>query len=248
MTIEEFFGENNKAAIAFSGGVDSSYMLYAAGAAGADVTAYYVKSSFQPSFELKDALDIAARLGVRMKILDADVLSDDKVRCNPEDRCYYCKQHIMSTILDAARGEGYSLICDGTNASDDVGCRPGWKALKEYGVVSPLRLCGLTKEDIRRRARDAGLPVWDKPAYACLATRIRQGDEITADKLERTEQAENALYEMGFRDFRVRMRGDTALVQVKEQQLDELFLRGDEVRNMIGHLYSSVDLDPQPRK
>ena len=245
--IMAFFNTYNRAAIAFSGGVDSSYLLYAAKQAGADVTAYYVKSQFQPDFELADAETIAEQTCAEMKIIEVDVLADDIVCSNPPDRCYYCKQHIMAAICKAAAADGYTLICDGTNASDEVDDRPGFKALQEYGIRSPLRDCGLTKTAIRERAREAGLPVWNKPAYACLATRIPAGERITADKLERTEKAESALFEMGFRDFRVRMRGDAALVQIAAAQYGEAIEKADRIREAIGGMYSSVSIDDKTR-
>ena len=141
MKLGGFFKENNRLAIAFSGGVDSTYLLYAAAKAGADVTAYYVKSAFQPEFEYDDAKKLAEQIGCRLCIIEADVLSDESVTANPENRCYYCKQHIMSAITAAAEADGYAVVCDGTNASDDADDRPGFTALVEFGIRSPLREC-----------------------------------------------------------------------------------------------------------
>ena len=247
MTIDEYFAVNRKTAIAFSGGVDSAYLLYAAAKAGADVKAYYVKSAFQPEFEFRDAVKLAEMIGCGLQVIDVDVLSDEKVTSNPQDRCYYCKQHIMSTIMQAAGNDGYDILCDGTNASDDADDRPGFKALGEYGIKSPLRECGLTKEDIRKASREAGLPTWNKPAYACLATRILTGEMITGEKLLVTEKAESILYDMGFRDFRVRMRGKNALVQVTESQIADAFAREEEIREALSDLYEYVNIDGSPR-
>ena len=247
MTIDEYFAVNRKTAIAFSGGVDSAYLLYAAAKAGADVKAYYVKSAFQPEFEFRDAVKLAEMIGCELQVIDVDVLSDEKVTSNPQDRCYYCKQHIMSTIMQAAGNDGYDILCDGTNASDDADDRPGFKALGEYGIKSPLRECGLTKEDIRKASREAGLPTWNKPAYACLATRILTGEMITGEKLLVTEKAESILYDMGFRDFRVRMRGKNALVQVTESQIADAFAREEEIREALSDLYEYVNIDGSPR-
>ena len=171
MTLTEFFHQNQKAAIAFSGGVDSAYLLYAALQSGADVRAYYVKSAFQPQFELDDARRLAETLSADMSVLDDDILADETVAANPPDRCYHCKRRIFSAIASAAAADGYTLLLDGTNASDDAGDRPGMRALRELSVRSPLRECSLTKPEIRRLSREAGLFSWDKPAYACLATR-----------------------------------------------------------------------------
>ena len=245
--LEKFFEINRKVAIAFSGGVDSAYLLYAAAKAGADVKAYYVKSAFQPEFEFEDAKTLAGKLNCELQVIYADVLSDEKVAANPKDRCYYCKQHIMSAITEAAKADGYDFICDGTNASDDVDDRPGFKALGEFGVRSPLRECGLTNADIRSASKDAGLPTWNKPAYACLATRILTGEMITREKLLVTEKAESIMHDMGFRDFRVRMRGENALIQLTESQLAEAFARETEIREALSDLYNEVKIDGSPR-
>ena len=199
MTLTEFFHQNQKAAIAFSGGVDSAYLLYAALQSGADVRAYYVKSAFQPQFELDDARRLAETLSADMRVLDVDILADETVAANPPDRCYHCKRRIFSAIASAAAADGYTLLLDGTNASDDAGDRPGMRALRELSVRSPLRECGLTKPEIRRLSREAGLFTWDKPAYACLATRVPAGERLTAEKLENTERAEDFLFPSALR-------------------------------------------------
>lgn len=203
----DFLKKIPKAAIAFSGGVDSSYLLQEGMRFGKDVKAYYVKSQFQPEFELADAKRLATELGANMQIIEVDVLQQEAVIQNPPNRCYYCKQAIFGTILAAAAADGYPVILDGTNASDDANDRPGMQALAELRVLSPLRLCGLTKDEIRRKSREAGLFTWDKPAYACLATRIPSGMQISEDLLQRVEGAEGALFAMGFTDFRVRCAG-----------------------------------------
>ncbi len=247
MRLKEFFEENGRIAIAFSGGVDSAYLLAEAVRCGAEVKAYYVKSQFQPEFERKDARRLAKEIGAELTEIEADVLSHETVASNPPDRCYHCKHLIMGTIIRAAETDGFEVLCDGTNASDDVSDRPGFRALGELGVRSPLRECGLTKDEIRRRTRELGLDVWDKPAYACLATRIGAGERITADKLRVTEEAESKLFDMGFRDFRVRMRGRDALVQAAAAQHADAVRRSDEIKKAIGDLYGDVRIDPQPR-
>ena len=146
MEIKEFFEKYPKVAIAFSGGVDSSYLLYAAKQYAKRFTAYYVKSVFQPEFEYRDAVRLAEELGADISVIEADVLSSEDVKRNPENRCYYCKQLIFSNIKKKALEDGYTVVLDGTNASDDVNDRPGMKALKELEVRSPLRECGLTKD------------------------------------------------------------------------------------------------------
>ena len=189
MLLSEFFKQNPEVTIAFSGGVDSSYLLCAAQKNASRVRAYYVKSAFQPEFELADARRLAAQIGADLAVIEADVLGCEEVVANPPNRCYYCKKQIFAKITEAAVRDGFSVICDGTNASDDASDRPGMRALREMCVRSPLRECGLTKDEIRRRSREAGLFTWDKPAYACLATRIPSGMTITSERLAVTEKA-----------------------------------------------------------
>jgi len=243
MTLPEFFSEHPKAALAFSGGVDSAYLLYAARACGADVRAYCVRSAFQPAFELEDA----RRLAPELTVLTVDVLADEAVASNPENRCYFCKKHIFTAISARARQDGYALLLDGTNASDDDADRPGMRALRELGVLSPLRLCGLGKPEIRRLSREAGLFTWDKPAYACLATRIPAGERITPEKLARTERAEAFLFSLGFTDFRVRTLGGAAKLQLPAAQMGRLLEQRAAVNAALGADYDSVLLDLEAR-
>lgn len=248
MRVEEFFALNKRAAIAFSGGADSSYLLLAAVRAGADVTAYFVDSQFQPEFELRDAKRAADFAGAGLCVLKADVLSDPVVAANGEDRCYRCKKTILSCVAEAAARDGYSLICDGTNASDDASARPGMRAAEELGVCSPLRECGLTKADVRRLSEEAGLFTWNKPAYSCLATRIPSGVPITREDLERTERAEDFLSSLGFSDIRVRLFGGAARLQLPAEQLPALLERRDEITGRLLEDYSAVLLDLEGRK
>ena len=248
MTLSEFFHAHPRAALGFSGGVDSAYLLCAALRCGADVRAYYVRSPFQPRFELDDARRLADALGAQLTVLSLDVLADPAIASNPPDRCYHCKRRIFAAIRSAALADGYDLLLDGTNASDDVSDRPGFRALQELAVRSPLRECGLTKEEIRRRSREAGLFTWDKPAYACLATRVPAGQPITAQALETTERAETFLSALGFRDFRVRMDGTAAKLQLRVEDLSRLMDRREEVLAGLKPYYSAVTLDLEVRK
>lgn len=248
MTLQEFFGAHPKAALAFSGGVDSSYLLYAARQLGADVKAYYVKTAFQPEFEYQDALRLASQLGADIQVLTLDVLACPDVTGNPKNRCYFCKQHIFGNILRQAKADGYDTVLDGTNASDQVSDRPGMKALQEMKVLSPLRLTGLTKAEIRSLSHEAGLFTWDKPSYACLATRIPTGTEITGADLARTEWAEDHLMSLGFRDLRVRqLSGDLALVQLPEAQMDTFLALRGEITRTLKTRYAGVLLDMEAR-
>ncbi len=247
MTLKDFFNDNPKAAIAFSGGVDSAYLLYAAKHCGADVTAYYVKSAFQPQFELDDAKRLAEQLSANLRVLPLDILAEADVAANPADRCYHCKKRIFSAIAAAAAADGYTLLLDGTNASDDAGDRPGMRALAELSVRSPLRACGLTKAEIRRLSREAGLFTWNKPAYACLATRVPTGEPLTLKKLQNTEHAEDYLFSLGFTDFRVRMAGTAAKLQLPENQMPKLLAHRAEILNELKKTYSAVVLDLEVR-
>ena len=247
MELNEFFRQNRKAAVAFSGGADSAYLLYAAKQSGADVTAYTVKTAFQPAFELADAKRLAAELDVPLRVLELDILSDPVVVANPPDRCYHCKRRVFTAIWEAARRDGYALLLDGTNASDDAGARPGMRALEELSVCSPLRECGLTKPEIRALSKNAGLFTWDKPAYACLATRIAAGEPITAEKLTRTENAENYLFSLGFADFRVRSRNETAVIQLREEQFPLFAQYRKAIAAELRQWYGEVFLDTEGR-
>ena len=247
MTLEAFFKENPKTALAFSGGVDSSYLLYAAVQAGAEVRAYYVKTAFQPEFEYEDAMRLAKQLGAEVRVLRLDALCDPQVAANPANRCYYCKQNIFGSIWRAARADGFSVLLDGTNASDQADDRPGMKALRELKVRSPLREAGLTKAIIREKSRLAGLFTWDKPAYACLATRIPTGETITEEKLTRTEWAESYLMGLGFSDLRVRLLGSCARVQLPKEQQEAFLDRREEILAVLKTRYSGVLLDMEAR-
>lgn len=247
MDLKDFFQEHPSVALAFSGGVDSAYLLYEGMHLAQRIHAYYVKSPFQPQFEREDALRLSKELGAKLTILTLDVLSEPAIASNPPNRCYYCKQKIFSAIQKAAKEDGYDTLIDGTNASDDAADRPGMRALTELSVRSPLRECGITKEEVRNRSQEAGLFTWNKPAYACLATRIPAGTEITSQKLAATEAAENVLFELGFRDFRVRLFGTAAKIQVREEQLYKLLFHRKEILKRLKPDYSSVTLDLEVR-
>jgi len=247
MELKEFFAQNPKAAIAFSGGVDSAYLLYAAVKNGADVKAYYVKSPFQPRFELEDAKCLVAELGAEMEIIPLNVLENEDVSSNPAERCYHCKRAILTAIMDKAGKDSYTLLLDGSNASDDAADRPGMRALKELSVRSPLRECGLTKAEIRHLSKEAGLFTHDKPAYACLATRIPTGETITKEKLEATEKAEEYLRSLGFENFRVRLFNGCARIQLRAEDMPKAVAQAAEINRELKKYYASVMLDMEAR-
>lgn len=248
MTISEFFAANPVCAVAFSGGIDSAWLLHEALRYGTRMQAYFVRTPFQPAFELQDARDTAAVLGAALTVLEVDVLTLPQVAENPEDRCYFCKQALFTALLAQARADGFPLVLDGSNASDDAGDRPGMRALRELGVRSPLRECGVTKGDIRAQARAAGLKLWDKPSYACLATRISAGVPITREDLGRVEAGEALLMDLGYTDFRLRLRGDHALLQVRAEDMGRAAAELPDLRQKLAGLFPQVVLDSVPRQ
>ncbi len=247
MTLQDFFRENPKVAVAFSGGVDSSYLLYAAKHYGAEVKSYFVKSQFQPEFELEDAQKLAEQLGVELTVLRRNALDSDLVRANDPLRCYYCKSSNFGLIQEQALADGYPVLVDGTNASDDEGDRPGMKALEELSVRSPLRESGITKAEIRRLSKEAGLFTWDKPSYACLATRIPTGTAYTYEALAKVESAEKVLFELGFSDFRVRIFNGAARLQLPLDQFDKAMALREDILKRLSSEFAAVLLDLMPR-
>ena len=232
MTLNEFFAAHPKCALGFSGGVDSAYLLYAGVQAGADIRPYYIKTAFQPRFERDDALRLAG---------------EPRVAANPAERCYYCKQNLFRALKARAAADGYTVLLDGTNASDEAGDRPGMRALRELEVRSPLRECGLTKADIRRLSREAGLFTWDKPAYACLATRIPTGEAITGEILARVEGAEDALFRLGYTDFRVRVFHGAARLQLPAGQLERAVRERAALQTALAPYFKPILLDLEER-
>ena len=247
MTLEQFFQENPRCALGFSGGVDSAYLLYAGVKARADIKPYFIKTAFQPAFELADAQKLAEGLGVEVTVLELDALADPRVAANPADRCYYCKQNLFRTLKERAIADGYPVLLDGTNASDEAGDRPGMRALAELSVRSPLRECGLTKAEIRACSREAGLFTWDKPAYACLATRVPAGEAITAETLARVEGAEDALFRLGYTDFRVRVFHSAARLQLPRGQMERAVREAEELRQALKPYFTPILLDLEGR-
>jgi len=247
MTLEKFFAENPSAALGFSGGVDSSYLLYAGKKYGAKIKGYYVKTAFQPEFELLDAKKLAKYIGAEMSVLEIDVLFNEKVISNPPNRCYYCKAEIFGALQKQAKADGFDFVIDGTNASDDIADRPGMKALDELSVRSPLRECGITKDEVRRLSKEAGLFTWDKPAYACLATRIPTGRLITAELLHRVEKSEDALFSLGFTDFRVRVMDEAAKLQFPPDQMCEALDKRADIIKLLKPYFLTILLDLEGR-
>ena len=195
--LEMYLLREPKLAVAFSGGCDSSLLLAAAKLAGCEVHAYLVKTAFQPAFELADARAVADALDVPLTVVEADVLADGAICANPPDRCYRCKRFIFQKVRAAAAADGFTVIVDGTNASDDPARRPGFKALAEAGVVSPLRRAGMTKANVRhvlagleeRFGLAPGALMAAKPSFPCLAVYVSEGEPITEASLAEAARA-----------------------------------------------------------
>lgn len=247
MNLSDFFKENPSGTLAFSGGTDSSLLVWAAAKYGQNWRAYYVHSVFQPAFELEDARKIAALCCLPMTILEADVLSNARITANPANRCYYCKHAIFGLIQKAAAADGHTLLIDGTNASDEESDRPGMQALRELKVRSPLQECGIAKQDVRSMSREAGLFTWNKPSYACLATRIPAGTEITVEALQKVEQGENILFELGFSNFRIRLRDEIGLIQLPQDQFARALEQREKLLSRLSVCFQTVALDFKPR-
>lgn len=243
MELREFFERHPKCALAFSGGTDSALLLCEARRLGADVKAYFVKGPFQPQFELEDARRLARELGAEMEVIETDVLALPEVAENGSRRCYYCKRAIFSLIFERARRDGYDTVIDGTNASDQVDDRPGMQAIAELGVLSPLRMCGVTKAQVRELSAEAGLFTARKPSYACLATRVPTGTAITREALEKVERGEEALREMGFSDLRLRLEGTGARLELPAAQLPAVVQNRERVLKALLPSFSRVTVD-----
>lgn len=233
-------------AVAFSGGVDSTYLLHEAVKAGKEkVTALIMKTPSVPERELDEAVAFCKSRGISFFVLPADPFSAAGFKENGRDRCYICKHFLFSALLEKAKGEGIPFVADGTNADDRKEFRPGLRALKELDIRSPLAEAGLTKKEIRELSEKEGLPTWNKPSFSCLATRFPYGEELTVEKLRRTEAAENLLAELGFTQRRVRVHGNLARIEVLPAEIPLLLERRDMISSRLeelGFLYTTVDL------
>jgi len=235
--------------VAFSGGVDSTFLLAAASRAlGERVLAVTGESASVPERELAEAVELAARIGARHRVVPTRELDDPGYRPNPPDRCYHCKRLLFGQLREVADLEGLAVVVEGSNADDCGDYRPGSLAATEIGVRSPLAEVGLTKQEIRELSRELGLPTWDKPAMACLASRIPYGDEITVERLGRVERAEGALRDLGIRQLRVRDHGDVARIEVPVEELSSLMdsRKRREVVEAVrraGYRYVALDLE-----
>jgi pyridinium-3,5-biscarboxylic acid mononucleotide sulfurtransferase len=233
--------------VAFSGGVDSTFLLHRAHSVmKSGIIAITIKTPYIPSREINEAVDFTKANGIRHKLLD--ISFPEKIRNNPVERCYLCKKTLFNELLNFAKENNFKYVIDGTNAEDTEDFRPGLKALKELGIRSPLLESGLTKQEIRKLSEREGLSSWEKPAMACMLTRIPYDTEVCEKMLGMIEQAESVLFEKGYPGSRVRIHGEVARIECIPGYIEKIIHNPDRehiITNLkkIGFRYVSLDLE-----
>ena len=245
--LKDYLKSLGSIAIAFSSGVDSTFLLKVShDVLGDKAIAITARSSSFPKRERDEALSFCKNEGIRHLELDVDELSIEGFDKNPKNRCYLCKRNLFEKIKSLAKTEGIDTICEGSNMDDMGDYRPGLQAIAELGIKSPLRECNLYKNEIRELSKQLNLATWDKPSFACLASRFAYGETITQKKLSMVERAEQYLFDMGFRQVRVRIHGESlARIEVSKDKLEELFNTREhiiETLKQIGFAYITLDL------
>lgn len=222
--LKKIIKEKESAAVAFSGGVDSTFLLNVSKEVLNDnVIAVTAKSSTYPEREFKESQENAEKIGAKQIVIESEELDIPGYKCNPSNRCYYCKHELFTKIKKIAEENNVKYIFDGSNADDMNDFRPGMKAARELGVISPLKEAGFTKDDIRFFSKKMGLSTWNKPSFACLSSRIPYGEEITAEKLKMVEKSEEYLLSLGFKQIRVRHYGKLARIEVGKDERKKFF-------------------------
>lgn len=235
-------------AVAFSSGVDSTFLVKVAhDTLGAKAVAFTAASDFVPQRDVDEAKAFCAKEGIEHHVVPFPILTVPHVKENPENRCYYCKHALFSHMKEIAAEKGLACVVDGSNLDDDGDYRPGHRALKELGIVSPLHEAGLYKQDIRDLSKALGLPTWDKPSFACLASRFPYGTELTPEGLDRVNLAEEFLMDRGFRQLRVRAHGNIARIELLPSDIPRMLdesLREKTAAyfRKLGFAYTALDL------
>ena len=247
--LKEIFQSMGRILVAFSGGVDSTLLLKVAKDTLGDgnVLAVTALSPLYPDRELVRAKRLTQEMGVRHLLIKSNELEIEEFSKNPPTRCYYCKKELFGELQDLAQKEKILFIVEGSTLDDERDHRPGRRAIQELGIRSPLKEAMFTKEEVRGLSNDLGLTTWDKPSFACLASRFPYGEEITIDKLKMVDEAENFLFGLGFKQVRVRHHGDLARIEVFPEEIERLLdglMREKVVSHLkkIGYHYITVDL------
>jgi pyridinium-3,5-biscarboxylic acid mononucleotide sulfurtransferase len=235
--------------VAYSGGVDSSLLLKVASdtLGSQNVLAVTALSPLYPEREVATAKEVAQGMGVRHIFIESNELEIEGFSANPPNRCYYCKRELFERLANLAKEEGFLFTVEGSTLDDEKDHRPGRAAVRELGVRSPLQEAGFTKDDVRELSRALGLPTWDKPSFACLASRFPYGEEITPENLRRVDEAEDFLFGLGFKQVRVRHYQTLARIEILQEEMGRMMdpdLREKVVRHLkkIGYRYVTLDL------